>query len=100
MTNYDERRIYSASSCWEGEPKGEPIPFPDLPICRPHHLPKDLARQEPHPPEDSPTKVGAQVFRNQLRTKVRSIIWFTFTKGENKPLRRNQCLRLCEPSGR
>ena len=74
MTNYDERRIHSATirrswlfraESFSGDQAGtQPSkltfanrysPFairclPDLPICRPHHLPKDLTRQEPCPP--------------------------------------------------
>jgi len=42
--------------------------YPDLPICR-----RVLARQEPCPPIISPTKVGAQFLRHQLRTEVRSM---------------------------
>jgi len=34
-----------------------------------------LARQEPHPPMFSPTNVGAQFLRHQLRVEARSMIW-------------------------
>ncbi len=52
MTNFLERRIYSAF--WEGEPSGES----NLRSGRSLNL-----------QENSPTKVGAQVLRHQLRVK-------------------------------
>gem|GEM_PF-3506491 len=36
------------------------------------------ARQEPRSPKISPTKVGAQILRHQLRTKVHSMVCFCF----------------------
>jgi len=41
MTNFlSAEFIRRQFAIWEGEPTGEPNLFPDLPICRPHDLPK------------------------------------------------------------
>ena len=60
---------------WEGEPPGEPNPFPtcrfaDFTICR------NPGSAVASPSQDLPTKVGAHVLRHQLRVKTRSMNGF------------------------
>jgi hypothetical protein len=56
------------------------LPFPDLPICRFHDLPIRFgsAGASPshfsRPPSLVPSKVGAQVSRDQ-QTEIRSMVW-------------------------